>query len=157
MSHQYFIYLIYFISRHHFKNKLSLKSNLVLFILISVQANKTFGWMNADDVTFSEVQRIFRPSRLSCFNVNLPLNLQFCLLSVVGLYYLLYLPKLMDYYVDYSWKFYGFFTFEILLIYHGILSPLVYIWHNHTFRQRLLIMYLCGTSESQNLSASNRT
>ena len=76
------------------------------------------------------------------------------LLSVIGLYFAFYLPIFVNYYVKYSWQFYGLLIFEILMTSNGIATPLVYAWHSETFKQKMLEMY--GLRTPQTISSSSR-
>ena len=62
-------------------------------------------------------------------------------LLVIGLYYVFYLPVVINSYVEYSWKFYGLLISEIIVVCDGIVTPLVYTWHSDTFKQKILEMY----------------
>ena len=65
----------------------------------------------------------------------------YLILLVIGLYYIFYLPLIINSYVKYSWKFYGLLICEILVNCGGIGTPLVYVWHSDTFKQKILEMY----------------
>ena len=69
------------------------------------------------------------------------LSFSFILFSVIGLYFAFYSPIVINYFVTYSWQFYGLLIFEIVMTSNGIATPLVYAWHSETFKQKMLEMY----------------
>ena len=72
--------------------------------------------------------------------------------SVIGLYYALYIPIMINFFVKYSWQFYGQLIFEIIIASNGIFTPLVYVWHSQTFKLKMLEMY-----EFRKLQTDNST
>ena len=52
-----------------------------------------------------------------------------------------YMPIIINYYVKYSWQFYGLLIFEVVVFCNGIASPLIYAWHSEAFKQKILEMY----------------
>ena len=48
---------------------------------------------------------------------------------------------MINFFVKYSWQFYGTFLFENIIASNGIFTPLVYAWHSETFKQKMLEMY----------------
>ena len=62
-------------------------------------------------------------------------------ISVVGIYYLLYLPGIVNAFVDFSWKAYVNHVTLVLLSCNGIASPLIYVWRSETFRHYISVMF----------------
>lgn len=67
-------------------------------------------------------------------------NVLFCFV-VLGVYYMLYLPAVIDNFLRYKKQFYVQSINSLLLSCNGIATPLIYAWQSQTFRQRVLEMY----------------
>ena len=63
------------------------------------------------------------------------------LLSVLGVFYLLYLPAVVDTFFTYSTQYYVVNITNVLLAFNGIASPLIYVWQSETFRHYIGVMY----------------
>ena len=62
-------------------------------------------------------------------------------ISVVGIYYLLYLPGIVNAFMEFSWKAYVNHVTLVLLSCNGIASPLIYVWRSETFRHYISVMF----------------
>ena len=62
-------------------------------------------------------------------------------LSVLGVFYLLYLPAVVDSFFTYSTQYYVVNITKVLLAFNGIASPLIYVWQSETFRHNIAVMY----------------
>ena len=60
---------------------------------------------------------------------------------VLGIYYLLYMPGIINVFVTYSWKPYSDHVILVLLSCNGIASPLIYVWHSETFRHYMYVTF----------------
>ena len=54
---------------------------------------------------------------------------------------MLYLPVILNNYVEYSWRSYGIHASMVAVACNGIASPLIYVWQSETLRRQICIMY----------------